>query len=325
MSNDNSEQDLLSKVYAQIVRGYTTTTYQKQQVFIRHFGVEEQFLIQLKYDQVLENASRQGLPTRKEALAALEKEGTWTKAEETKLEQQQQYLDGLRNSRKHLIIPSQVKQLSTQIEEATEELQKQERVREALLLNTCEHFADLRANDYSVYLSFCSNESLKPLFSQEEFDEIDKVELMELVGLYNECMSALGTDTIKKIAIAPFFVNYFSLTGDAPYTFFDKAISSLTYYQVNLLSYGRVFKSIFENIADIPDHIKDDPDKILDHAESSKKTAASRDKAEKADGYSVVGANEGDLTSMGIKDSTTKSIFDLAAEKGGNLSMTDFK
>ena len=106
--------------------------------------------------------------------------------------------------------------------------------------------------------------------------------------------------------------------------FFKKPVSELTYYQVNLLNYGRVFKSIFENVGEIPDHIMEDPDQILDFAESQKKTEKSRQKASESDGYSVVGATDGDLNAMGVKDASHKSIFDLAKEKGGNLSIADF-
>jgi hypothetical protein len=325
MPNEVASSEFLSKIYAQIVRGYSTTPYQSASVFIRHFGIEEQFLIQRRYDDVLAKAKKEGLPTEEEALLTLEEQGAWTKTEESDLEKQRNYIEGLRNSRKHLIIPSQVEQLSQQLEEAEKALYKKEHTKKSLLTDTCEHFADSRSNDYSVYLSFCKDAEFTPLFTKTEFDELEKPELYKLVGLYNDAMEPLGTDNIKRIAIAPFFVNYFNLTGDNPSSFFEGPISQLTYYQVNLLNYGRVFKSIFENVADIPDHVADDPDKILDYAESTKKSEASREKAESSDGYSVVGANDGDLETMGLKNSQTKSIFDLAAEKGGNLSMSDFK
>tara|TARA_R100000808_G_scaffold21917_1_gene47477 strand:+ start:9778 stop:10755 length:978 start_codon:yes stop_codon:yes gene_type:complete len=323
MSAEEKSARQLNKLYAQIVKGYSIAKWGKTKIYIKHFGIEEQFEIQDKYDEIYARASKQGLPSEEEALQTLIEEGAWSDKEEKDIEKQKQYVDGLRQSRKHLIIPSQVEQLSKQLDEAREELAEKIKIRESLLTNTCEKFADGRSNDYSIFLAFCSTERLEPLFTRQEFEELDKSELYELVGIYNQAMGPLDTENIKKIAIAPFFVNYYNLAGDNPAHFFKNPISELTYYQVNLLNYGKVFKSIFENVADIPDHVADDPDKLLDFAESQKKTQDSRQKAQEADGYSMVGANEEDLKSMGIKDGTTRSIFDLAKEKGGNLSMKD--
>ena len=325
MPKNERTDELLSRLYAQIVRGYSDGTYKSEAIYIKHFGVEDQFLIQHRYDAIFDKAKKEGLPTETEALKTLKEQGAWSDAEDSKIIKQEQYVDGLRASRKHLIIPSQIEQLSEQLDKATEELVQLKATKQSLLKETCEHFADHRSNDYSVYLSFCKDSDLTPLFSKREFDELEKAELYELVGIYNEVMSQLNTDNIKQIAIAPFFVNYFNLTGDNPSSFFEGPIAQLTYYQVNLLNYGRVFKSIFDNVPNLPDNILDDPDKILDFAESSKKAQSNRDKAESSDGYSVVGATDGDLKTMGIKDGTSKSIFDLAKEKGGNLTMDDFK
>jgi len=325
MSNDASEYQFLNKLYAQIVNGFSECKWNSRKLYIRHFGVAEQFQIQQKYDEVFAKASDEGLPTEEETLKLLKEEGSWSAEEEKEITDKESYVQGLRQSRKHLIIPSQIEQLSKQLEVAEKELIELKIVKDSLLKNTCEAFADHRSNDYSVYLSFCQNITLDNLFTSEEFDELDKVELNDLVMIYNKTMNDLNTYNIQKIAIAPFFVNYFNITGDSPYSFFEGPVSKLSYYQVNLLNYGRVFKSIFENVPDIPDHVMEDPEKILDYAESSKKTEKTRDRAQQADGYSVVGATEGDLKTMGLKDGTTKSIFDLAREKGGNLDITDFK
>ena len=323
MSAEAREAQRLNKLYAQIVKGYTVTKWGKQKVYIKHFGIEEQFSVQEKYDEVFTKALKEGLPTEEDTLQVLEKEGAWTAQEESDLQKQRDYISGLRTSRKHLIIPSQVAQLTTQLEEAGKVLLEKEKTKEGLLQNTCEKFADTRANDYSVFLSFCSTASLEPLFTAQEFDELDKAELYDLVLIYNTAMEHLSTDSVKKIAIAPFFVNYFNLSGDSPALFFKNPVSELTYYQVNLLNYGRLFKSIFENVENIPENVMEDPDQLLDFADSQKKTEKSRQRAQDSDGYSVVGANEQDLKAMGVKDGTTKSIFDLAKEKGGNLSISD--
>lgn len=323
--NDQKELQLLNKLYAQIVKGYSQCQKKGAAApyYIKHFGVEEQFQIQRKYDEVFDRAKGKGLPTEEDTLKVLKEEGSWSEEEEKEIVDKVAYVEGLRTSRKHLIIPSQVKQLSEQLEVAQKELEELKKIKHSLLRDTCESFADNRSNDYSVYLSFCKTPQLDPLFTMEAFEELDKGELQQLVMLYNEVMIELSTENIKKIAISPFFVNYFNLTGDSPALFFSGPVSEFTYYQVNLLNYGRVFKSIFDNVPDIPEDVMDDPEKILDYAESTKKTEQSRTKAQESDGYSVVGANEGDLKTMGLKDGTTKSIFDLAKEKGGNLSIKD--
>ena len=60
--------------------------------------------------------------------------------------------------------------------------------------------------------------------------------------------------------------------------FYGKPFCNLTYNQIRLIVYTRVFKNIFDNNENIPDNIRKDPAKLLDFGGSSEEE---RDKAKR--------------------------------------------
>ena len=76
----------LSEAYLDILKGYTKCSYEGREIYIRHFGIFDQSLVDDHYKEVFNYAEAQGLPTEENRLEVLEKDGFWTKADERKIE-----------------------------------------------------------------------------------------------------------------------------------------------------------------------------------------------------------------------------------------------
>ena len=107
--------------------------------------------------------------------------------------------------------------------------------------------------------------------------------------------------------------------------FYGKPFCNLTYNQIRLIVYTRVFKNIFDNNENIPDNIRKDPAKLLEFGGSSREE---RDKvSEKLSNGSagtLVGATDEDYEYLGIeKPKGGISLHEEAKKKGGTLNMED--
>ena len=133
-------------------------------------------------------------------------------------------------------------------------------------------------------------------------------------------------DSVKKMSLSGFFTSYFSLVEKNPIHIFNvKNICELTFYQLNLLSYAKVLRSIIRN-SDPPKHLMDDPDKLLEWSEKGEKARKLMEKSQDGDkAFSVVGARGDDYKEMGAERKGT-SIFDLKGKDGksGELGIMDF-
>lgn len=316
----------LRSIFYEIVRGHSITSYRKEEVYLKHFTYVEQGSIEEVYKKAYDKAREQGLETEKECYAFLEKEGIWTKAEEGELQTQKQYLDNLYATRKKIVIPSQVDGLTKDIQAAEEKINEIEGKKISLLPDTCESYAKNKSNDLIIYESYYSDkEGERRLFSWEEYCALSKQELHGLFEIYNEATKDLSLDNIKHLALSNFFGLYANVLGSKNvHLFMNKAVYQHTFYQLHLLNYTKTLYSILENVPNIPDNVKEDPDQLIDYASASSKSRQMKQTSQDSDGYTVVGASAKDMEQMGVKDSTQVDINKLAEEKGGALSMEDF-
>jgi hypothetical protein len=108
--------------------------------------------------------------------------------------------------------------------------------------------------------------------------------------------------------------------------FFGLPVCVLTYNQIKLIVFTRVFKSIFENNDNIPEAIKSDPDALIDYANSAEKAKDKMRELEDKDGATAIfGATKEDLDQIKQQTGVGKqvSLRDEAVKKGGKLSMDD--
>ena len=331
MENEVPEDDIpddkiLRNILSQIIAGSTAVELNGSKGFVKHFAHEDQTDLELHYDSVFEKAKSKGLPTEEETMKLLMEQDLWTNQDESEYASYKKYIKGLQQTKKNLIIPSQIENIEKDIKEAAKKLNKKEEERSSMLTETCESYARNKSNDYSIYLSFHKDKECKEkLFSIEEYETLSKNQLMEWFGAYTEAIKDISIENIKYLSISNIFGIYYNILGvNQLNKFFTKPIYELSFYQLNLLNYAKVLNSIIENVEKIPESIKKHPDKLLDYAEAKSKNKDVVEKSKDKQGFSVVGATKKDMGEMGVSDELSVSPFQLAQEKG-SLTIEDFQ
>jgi len=326
MTDEIPDDKTLRNVLSDIIKGYSRASLGGERAYVKHFGNEDQHELESFHDDVFAKAKSRGLPTEEESMDLLRSEGIWSDEDESEYSTTKIYLENLGETRKNLIIPSQVDEASKEMEEAQIKLDAILVKRQSLLTDTCESYARNKSNDYSVYLSFYDGpECQNKFFSKEEFNELSKGELADWFGAYSIGIGNLSIENIKYLAISTVFSMYYNILGSKNlYRFLDRPVYEFSFYQLNLLNYARVLNSILENVEKIPDKIKKDPDQLLAFAEGKNKYKETVEKSQGKQGFSVMGATSKDMGEMGIKDELSISPFDLARDKG-SLTIEDFQ
>ena len=103
--------------------------------------------------------------------------------------------------------------------------------------------------------------------------------------------------------------------------FYGKPVVDLTIYQLKVAAYGRMFFNIFQNVSDIPDNIKDNPEQLIafSNAQMNKhKNSGGID--ENADATAVFGATKEDIDTV-AGGGKTVSLSEELEKHGGKLNM----
>jgi len=296
--------------------------------FAKHFNFLDQIELDFIYDEAYNKARDSGLPTKSESLASLNESGDWTKKEESDLVQQKSYVETLRKTAAKIMVKSQSESIYEQVDNINKEISEQEKKRSSLIAQTCETYATSVLNSKTIVGSLYDSPELnKLLISEEDIEYIDNSDIGLLVKSFNSSVDHLSIDVIKNMALSGFFTSYFALVEKNPISIFRvKSACDLTFYQLNLLSYAKVLRSIIRN-TQVPKHLLDDPDKILEWSEKGEKQRKVMEKASQEEkSFSMVGASKEDYEEMGAQREGV-SIFDMAKKKGkngGGLDLMDF-
>ena len=318
------EESELRKIFLSIASGYSTADHDAGTVFIKHFSLLDQNQLDDAYNVKLKKLLKQGIPSKEDHTKELIESGKWGDKQEKNIRDKKAFVDNLIKTKNSLVIPSQIEQLKKKIESARKDLNILEQEKSALFTNTAESFAERYLNDESIYYSFFDSSKLdQPFFSREDFDELDRAEIYDLVRLYNNSMELISIDNIKHLALSGLFVNYFNISENSPHEIFKRSPLDLSFYQLNLITYCKIFKSIFKNIPEIPEEMRDDPNELLEFAESGHKAKQKieqmkkqaqrgpRDRAE-----SLVGATKEDMQKMGYDTELSISPSQFLKQKG---------
>ena len=266
---------------------------------------------------------------RKEGLMkTLEDQGVWSKKDEDILYKLKDENKNLQKTFNNMVIERDKEPIKKRIDELQKLIKKKKKERESVVTNTAEDYASKKSTEKFLYYCLFKDEDLKEkLFTKEEFEEIGYSELSEIYVKYNEAQKKFEEKNLKQLSITPIFKSIYNLYSEDLTGFFKKHPLDLSFFQVNLLNYAKLFTSIFKNHK-IPDNIRNDAQKILDFIEEDgvkkKQVEKAIDKANESDGFSYARAKDSDLEKLGVNKKGTKDIHKVAEEAGGELSMEDF-
>lgn len=308
----------LRRAYADICRGYSPEIWRGKSIYIKHLTHYDQVDIDVYYDEALESAKARGIKTREERLKWLENKKLWLRKDDSELSMQRSYVENLEKTRNKMFLKSQIDQMTITLEEARTKLYTDTIKKENLIGLTCEKVAEQKIQFHYIYLAFFKNKELtKNVFDLESLKQLEDDESDELISFYIGAMERLSLNSIKKIALAPYFTNNFYLCADSIYHFFSKPISELSNYQTNLLSYGSYYKTLLSQ-NQVPDDVRENPDKLEEYIN---KTKNFKDAISKTGGdgsrVGIVGATNADFEALGIENSS-KSIQEAAGKNYTN-------
>ena len=267
------------------------------------------------------------MPTHDETLERLLEEGEWSDKQENRIKQQEDFIQQLKNNKKVQYLKKEIQRINKDIQEGTEKLNKLKNERAALFSRTAESYAEERVNDFYILKCLYKDEKLQSIaYSEQEFDDIDSEDLFQIIKEYNNVYSNINDESIQYIVLQDFY-NLFMPFAEHAHEFCGKPICDLSYNQLKLLIYSRYFRNIFNNNDKMPEHIKKDPDKIIDYVnanENARKLIDKKDEKENS-AQTLVGASEEDMEYIGFKakGEKTTSLAEEAKKKGGSLSMED--
>ena len=322
------ERQELKLVFSEIVEGYSLT---RSELFgdlkIKHINNYDSAKTDIKNNYYFEKAVSQGLPKREEKLEYLIKEKIWDPEKDKEADRLKEMLKGMNRTKSKLFLQAQIDAIKKDIVDNEIKLSNILAEKESVIGFTAEEYANRRINEYYMHISILDEEG-KQLFGENEFDELEQDQVNDIMRVYEKNNRKFKAEILKKISLADFFTNIFYLCEDNVFNFYGKPVIDLTFYQIEIYSYGRYFKSIIQNSEEkIPDHIVEDPDKLIEWAESSKNVKEVLEKSSgdaESGASSIMGATKQDLAKAGIDEN--QDVIDLsqkAQEKGGRLTMED--
>lgn len=242
------------RAYREILQGYSYI--EEDDLYIKHFTEADLGLLEVLYKKCEKELGKIGIESSKEKLKFLDKQGYWTKDEESAyVNARYSVNDGLAFQEK-LTDPKQKENFQKVIKEKEEILKKIKETRDEVLNPTTESFCDRRINEHYVRIALFKDKGLTtPRFTEKEFQDLTYVELGDLVQKYNEVIDVFNDLNIKRVGVNGFFLNAFLMSNNDPVKFYGKSVLELTMYQINLFGKGKFFKSILEEGKDPPDSI----------------------------------------------------------------------
>ncbi len=313
------------KIFRDVVRGFSTTTLEEDFVYIKHLTPHDQVELEEIEEKYFNIALRKGVPTEEDMLTYLKDEGQWTDKDEKFIQDKELFLENLRKAKTKLVLKREIDKQAALIDKEQKLLDDKQIQKIGLIGNTCEKYAKDRLNDFYMIKSFFADDKLQePLFNQDKFDELDNHDIKKVVYKYNEIFEGFSEESIQYTILEDFYNPYLSFAEDSM-QFYGKAFCDLTYNQIRLIVYTRVFKNIFDMNENIPESIRKDPAKLLEFGSSSKEEKdKAKDKLTQGDGGTLVGAKQEDYDYLGVEKPTNAiSLHEEAKKKGGTLNMED--
>jgi hypothetical protein len=312
-------EELYISIIGEVFDGYTEIFFNGDPVYIKHYNIRDQRYIQKYYEKHKNVAIKKGLETEEERLIEIKKDGIWLDDDDLKISNLELEINNLSITQKKIFLPSQKESMSKDIESKKIEIYILKNKKRELIGKTAEEYASSRSNEEMLrYFIFKDRDLTENLFTEDEFSELDDTELLFFMNEQAKVNTRLSELNIQKAVLRPFFSMYLSQCENIK-DFYDKAIVLLSVYQLKTALFARMFFNIFQHVEDIPDHIKDDPEKLLAYSDSQRNNN-SGGIDENSDASAVFGATKED---MKVISGNTKqiSLKDELDKNGGKLNM----
>jgi|TARA_R100000995_G_C3473298_1_gene119501 hypothetical protein len=301
--------------------GYSETTLNDKTAYIKHVSIKDQRYLHKYYERYKTLATQKGLETSEERLTRVKNDGMWSSEDDGKISSLEFELKNLRVTQKNLPLPSQRQKLGEEIKEKEQDLISLKSKRKEIIGKTADDYAMSRSGDEILrFLIFKDQDLTDHFYGATEFDELEVWEVLKINKLQLEVSERLSDKKIQEAVLRPFFGLYLSLFDDVA-GFYGKPVVNLSHYQLRVAYFSKVFYNIFQNVEDIPDDYKQDPEKLLAFADASRDPNKSKALVkDDADGSVVFGATDQDVKHLKGKKGDTK-LSDELKKHGGKLDM----
>ena len=318
-------EEFYVSIIGEIFDGYSEILFKETPIFVKHVSIQDQRYLHKYYEKYKDTALKRGVDSEEDVLKRLSKDEMWSSGDESKIGSLALEIKNLKQTQKKLFVPSQKESFQRDINEKESEILKLQQKRKELVGKTAEDYASSRASQEMIrYFIFDGPDLKNNYFSEEEFDEIDDIELFIINSEQTIIAERISESNLQMAVLRPFFSMYISQCEDV-YGFYGKPITKLSIHQLKVAIFGRMFFNIFQHTEDIPDNIKEDPEKLLAFSEAQRnKDSNSKFIKEDSDASAVFGATKEDMNI--IAPETQKggvSLSDALKKKGGKLSMED--
>jgi len=235
--------------------------------YIKHNSLIEATYIS-EFNKILESECRdKGLLQEKDKLKVLFDNTSWTEEQENEYQGKLKKIQDLEISRKKLVLPFQIKSAQEILNKEIAALSPLFMEREDAIGLTVESYCNNKNYEYYLRNFFFKDEKLtQPLFSEEEFEDMDIVLMRDYHSYYNDFQNVFSDRNLKKIACAPIVYNSFFLSTSAK-DFYGKPICNLTVNQISLYSNYIYFKNISASpdFKSVPQEYYSNLDKVVDY------------------------------------------------------------
>ena len=274
------------KIFRDITLGYSRTSIEGQDVFVKHLNAHDQVDLEDLYDKYSKEAEVRGIPTEKEMLELLTEDDQWTQKDEDYIKNQKVFIESLIASKKHNVLKSKKDEKDRIIEKERDALNEKLQQRSGLLGNTCEKYAENRVNDYYIIKSFYKDEKIETPFFQVYFPFCE-----DCLQFYGKPVCNITHNQIKLISYTRLFKHILENNPNIPQSIKDDPEA--------LIDYGTT---------------------------SDKEKEKIQSELEKEGATTIVGAKKEDYEYLGVEtgvETKNVSLYDEAKKKGGSLSMED--
>lgn len=310
-------------IVGEIFDGYTELDFNGRLVYLKHLTVKDQRYLHVYYEKYKNTAVLKGVDTEADILAKVKEDGLWNDDDDLKIESLRIEIENLKKTKKSLFLNSQKEQTQKIITEKENEYFKLLTKRKEIVGKTAEDYAtNMAAVEMIRYFVFDSPELINHAFSKDEFDDMSDDDLIKLKLFQTKINENFNELDIQKAVLRPFFGMYLSFCEN-PGDFFGRPIIELSVFQMKLILFGKIFHSIFQYTEDIPDDIREDPERLMAFSEAKQNKGRGKDRFIKDDAAAstVFGATPQDVKDIAEGSGRTVSLSDEIKKAGGKLSM----